>query len=55
MAVLGVDDEMVIAKEEIFGPVMQLLKFQTNSEAIKRANSSCFGLCAGKFIHSHPI
>jgi aldehyde dehydrogenase (NAD+) len=42
-----VTDEMTIAKEEIFGPVMQLLKFKTLEEAIKRANSSHYGLAAG--------
>jgi len=42
-----VTDDMKIAKEEIFGPVMQVLKFKTLAEAIDRANSSCFGLAAG--------
>jgi aldehyde dehydrogenase (NAD+) len=42
-----VTDSMKIAKEEIFGPVMQLLKFKTLDEAIKRANSTHFGLGAG--------
>merc|ERR1719235_1175914 len=42
-----VKDEMKIAKEEIFGPVMQVLKFKTLSEAIERANNTCYGLAAG--------
>merc|ERR1712217_739902 len=42
-----VTDDMKIAKEEIFGPVMQLLKFKTLEEAIKRANSTQYGLAAG--------
>jgi len=42
-----VTDEMTIAKEEIFGPVMQLLKFSKLEEAIERANQSEFGLAAG--------
>jgi len=42
-----VTENMKIAQEEIFGPVMQLLKFKTLEEAIKRANSSHFGLAAG--------
>jgi len=42
-----VTDTMKIAKEEIFGPVMQLLKFKTLEEAIQRANSSHYGLAAG--------
>lgn len=43
----GVTDEMKIAKEEIFGPVMQLLTFKTLEEAIERANKTHFGLAAG--------
>jgi len=42
-----VKDEMLIAKEEIFGPVMQLLKFKTLEEAITRANKTHYGLAAG--------
>lgn len=42
-----VEDTMVIAKEEIFGPVMQLMKFKTTEEAIERANNSPYGLAAG--------
>merc|ERR1712113_553416 len=42
-----VQDDMKIAKEEIFGPVMQLLKFKTLSEAIERANNTHYGLAAG--------
>lgn len=43
----NVTDNMKIAKEEIFGPVMQLLKFKTLGEALERANSSQYGLAAG--------
>jgi len=42
-----VEDGMTIAKEEIFGPVMQLMKFKTIEEAIQRANSLEYGLAAG--------
>lgn len=42
-----VADEMKIAKEEIFGPVMQLMKFDTIEEAIQRANNTSYGLAAG--------
>jgi aldehyde dehydrogenase (NAD+) len=42
-----VQDDMKICREEIFGPVMQLLKFKDNAEAVRRANSSEFGLAAG--------
>jgi len=42
-----VKDDMKIAKEEIFGPVMQVMKFKTLEEAIQRANNTCYGLAAG--------
>jgi aldehyde dehydrogenase (NAD+) len=42
-----VKDNMTIAKEEIFGPVMQLLTFTDVNEAIERANSTHYGLAAG--------
>jgi len=38
---------MTIAKEEIFGPVMSILKFSSVDEVIERANSSNYGLGAG--------
>jgi aldehyde dehydrogenase (NAD+) len=41
-----VEDEMTIAKEEIFGPVMSILPFDTVDEVIARANSSEYGLAA---------
>ncbi len=37
---------MVIAKEEIFGPVMSIFKFKTDEEAINRANATKYGLAA---------
>ncbi|XP_018328187.1 aldehyde dehydrogenase, mitochondrial [Agrilus planipennis] len=44
-----VQDNHTIAKEEIFGPVQQILKFDDIDEAIKRANQSEYGLAAGVF------
>lgn len=44
-----VQDDMTIAKEEIFGPVMSVLDFDTEEEAITRANATEFGLAAGVF------
>lgn len=38
---------MKIAKEEIFGPVMSILKFKSIDEVIARANDSQYGLGAG--------
>ena len=42
-----VTDDMAIAKEEIFGPVMSIMKFKTIEEVIKRANNSRTGLASG--------
>ena len=42
-------DDMTIAREEIFGPVMSVLSFESEEEAILRANDTAFGLAAGVF------
>ncbi|XP_048423109.1 aldehyde dehydrogenase family 2 member C4-like isoform X4 [Pyrus x bretschneideri] len=42
-----VKDDMLIAQDEIFGPVMALMKFKTIEEAIQRANNTRYGLAAG--------
>ncbi|WP_075214901.1 betaine-aldehyde dehydrogenase [Mongoliimonas terrestris] len=44
-----VTDTMRIAREEIFGPVMAVLDFDTEDEVIARANDTPFGLAAGVF------
>ncbi|MEX0350508.1 MAG: betaine-aldehyde dehydrogenase [Paracoccaceae bacterium] len=44
-----VTDDMTIAREEIFGPVMAVLDFDTEDEVIARANATEFGLSAGVF------
>ncbi|KAI3775506.1 hypothetical protein L1987_50085 [Smallanthus sonchifolius] len=43
----NVTDDMSIAKEEIFGPVISVLKFKTVKEVIKRANATKYGLASG--------
>ena len=40
-------DDMKIVQEEIFGPVMSILAYDTIEEAIERANNTNFGLAAG--------
>jgi len=42
----NVNNQMTIAQEEIFGPVLSVIKFSTVEEAIKIANDSIFGLAA---------
>ncbi|PSJ59623.1 aldehyde dehydrogenase family protein [Kumtagia ephedrae] len=45
----GVRDDMRIAREEIFGPVISALPFDTLDEAVERANDTPYGLAAGVF------
>ena len=42
-------DEMAVVREEIFGPVMSVLIFDDEEEAVARANATHFGLGAGLF------
>ena len=54
-----VKDDMVIAREEIFGPVMAVLDFEDEAEVMARANTTEFGLAAGVFtqnlIRAHRV
>lgn len=43
---------MTCVKEEIFGPVMSVMPFDTEEEVIKRANNTTFGLASGVFTRS---
>jgi len=42
----GATNEMKIAREEIFGPVMSIIRFEDEAEAVKIANASPYGLQA---------
>jgi aldehyde dehydrogenase (NAD+) len=42
-----VRDDMKIAEEEIFGPVMSIIKFRDMDELVDRANKTMYGLAAG--------
>ncbi|KAH8690848.1 putative betaine aldehyde dehydrogenase [Talaromyces proteolyticus] len=42
-------DDMKIVKEEIFGPVLSILTYDTVEEAVRRANATELGLAAGIF------
>ncbi|RWP27635.1 aldehyde dehydrogenase family protein [Mesorhizobium sp.] len=48
----GVSDDMRIAREEIFGPVISALPFDTLDEAVERANNTPYGLAAGVFTRN---
>ncbi|MFZ2176147.1 MAG: aldehyde dehydrogenase family protein [Rhodococcus sp. (in: high G+C Gram-positive bacteria)] len=43
----GVRDEMSVAAEEIFGPVLSVFTFEDEREVVQRANASKYGLAAG--------
>jgi aldehyde dehydrogenase (NAD+) len=43
----GVQPAHVVAREEIFGPVLAVMSFRTPDEAVQRANSTEYGLAAG--------
>lgn len=45
----NVTDDMTIAREEIFGPVMSVLSFEDEEEVLTRANNTEFGLAAAVF------
>ena len=47
-----VTDDMTIAKEEIFGPVMSVFEFENEAEVITRANNTDLGLAGGVFTNN---
>ncbi|EEF52026.1 aldehyde dehydrogenase family 2 member B4, mitochondrial [Ricinus communis] len=48
----NVQDDMLIAQDEIFGPVQSILKFKDLDEVIRRANTTRYGLAAGVFTNN---
>jgi aldehyde dehydrogenase (NAD+) len=49
---VNVKADMEIARDEIFGPVLSVLTFETEEEAIEMANDTEFGLAAGVWTQS---
>jgi aldehyde dehydrogenase (NAD+) len=43
----GVDNRMRIAREEVFGPVLSIIPFENEDEAVGIANDTAYGLAAG--------
>jgi aldehyde dehydrogenase (NAD+) len=43
----NVDNRMVVAQEEIFGPVLAILPYDSEDEAVELANASMYGLAGG--------
>lgn len=48
----GVTNRMRIAQEEVFGPVLSIIRFKTDEEAVEIANDIAFGLAAGVWTQS---
>ena len=48
----NVTPDMTIAQEEIFGPVLSIIKYETEEEAIKIANDTEYGLAG--YIQGEP-
>ncbi|UUM32033.1 betaine-aldehyde dehydrogenase [Vibrio japonicus] len=46
------DDSMPHVQQEIFGPVMSVLKFSDEQEVVQRANATDYGLAAGIFTQN---
>lgn len=44
--VLNADQQLSVVREEQFGPVLPIMKFRTDEEAIELANDNEFGLCS---------
>jgi aldehyde dehydrogenase (NAD+) len=50
---VDVDNSMTIAQEEIFGPVLCVIPFDDDDDAVRIANESCYGLAGMVFSGSH--
>jgi len=48
----GVDNSMIVAREEIFGPVLVVIPFEDEDEAVRIANDSSYGLAGNVFSGS---
>jgi (Z)-2-((N-methylformamido)methylene)-5-hydroxybutyrolactone dehydrogenase len=48
----GVKPEMRIAQEEVFGPVLSIIPFDTEDDAVRIANGTVYGLAAGVWTKS---
>lgn len=48
----NVNNDMTIAQEEIFGPVLSVIRFKDEEEALKIANDSIYGLAAGLWTNN---
>jgi aldehyde dehydrogenase (NAD+) len=50
---VDVDNSMPIAQEEVFGPVLAVIPYEDDNDAVRIANDSAYGLSGGVFSASH--
>jgi acyl-CoA reductase-like NAD-dependent aldehyde dehydrogenase len=48
-----VDNNSSLGQDEVFGPVLSVMRFSTDDEAVRIANDSPFGL--GAYVHTHDL
>ena len=51
----GVNNSMRIAQEEVFGPVLSVIPFQDEEEAVAIGNDVVYGLAAGVWTHRYEL
>ena len=54
----NVTNDMTIAREEIFGPVLSIMKYETEQQAIEMANDTEYGLAGyvqGEPVHANQV
>ncbi len=51
--VTGVDHSMKLMRDETFGPLLPIMTFKTDEEAVRLANDSVYGLTASVFTKEH--
>ena len=49
-----VDPKMTIAQEEIFGPVLSIIPYQDEEDAVRIANGTIYGLAAAVWSRDEP-
>lgn len=51
--ITGLDNTAQVCQEEIFGPVLVVMKYDHEADLLQQANDSCFGLAAGIWTESY--